>query len=202
MGSEISCTATLNGHVSQGKALLETSYLQFRGEFRVKIAFIEMESVRAEDGTLRIGFGDGHLTLDLGRAAQRWAEKILHPPTLLDKLGVKGGEVISVIGALDADFVGLLERQAARISKGRALRGSDFIFLAAEQKDALDKLPRLKSYLKPAGAIWVIRPKGRKEITEMDVINGGKAAGLVDTKVAAFSRTHTAEKLVIPLRSR
>jgi hypothetical protein len=52
------------------------------------------------------------------------------------------------------------------------------------------------------GAIWVIRPKGVKTITEADVMTAGKAAGLVDTKVVRFSDSHTAEKLVIPLARR
>ncbi|MFL6248779.1 MAG: hypothetical protein ACJ74H_22330 [Thermoanaerobaculia bacterium] len=33
-------------------------------------------------------------------------------------------------------------------------------------------------------------------------IAAGKAAGLVDVKVVRFSDTHTAEKFVIPLKSR
>jgi hypothetical protein len=56
--------------------------------------------------------------------------------------------------------------------------------------------------LKPAGALWVVRPKGRREITESDVMAAGKAAGLVDVKVVSFSDTHTAEKFVIPVAQR
>jgi hypothetical protein len=48
----------------------------------------------------------------------------------------------------------------------------------------------------------VVRPKGRTEITEDDVMKAGKAAGLVDVKVVRFSETHTAEKFVIPLSRR
>lgn len=63
-------------------------------------------------------------------------------------------------------------------------------------------LEKLKSYLKPEGAIWIIRPKGVTAITENDVMVGGKKAGLVDVKVARFSDTHTAEKFVIPKSKR
>ena len=52
------------------------------------------------------------------------------------------------------------------------------------------------------GALWVIRPKGRPEISEKAVMAAGKAAGLVDVKVVSFSPTHTAEKFVIPLSQR
>jgi len=39
-------------------------------------------------------------------------------------------------------------------------------------------------------------------ITERDVMEAAKAAGLVDVKVARFSETLTAEKLVIPVAQR
>jgi len=46
--------------------------------------------------------------------------------------------------------------------------------------------------------LWVVAPKGVKEITEADVLAGGRKAGLVDVKVVRFSETHTAHKFVIP----
>jgi hypothetical protein len=56
--------------------------------------------------------------------------------------------------------------------------------------------------LKPNGALWIIRPKGRPEISERAAMAAGKAAGLVDVKVVGFSQTHTAEKFVIPVSAR
>jgi hypothetical protein len=56
--------------------------------------------------------------------------------------------------------------------------------------------------LKPDGALWVIRPKGSKAVSEAEVMSAGKHAGLVDVKVASFSDTHTAEKFVIPRAAR
>ena len=54
----------------------------------------------------------------------------------------------------------------------------------------------------PAGAIWVVWPKGRKELREDDVRNAAKAQGLVDIKVMSFSETLSALKLVIPVAER
>jgi len=71
-----------------------------------------------------------------------------------------------------------------------------------ERKAELGRIGKLKSSLRPDGALWVIRPKGRPEISEMAVMRAGQAAGLVDVKVVSFSATHTAEKFVIPLRAR
>ena len=52
--------------------------------------------------------------------------------------------------------------------------------------------------IKPNGGIWVVSPRGRKEIRDIHVIAAAKNAGLVDVKVCRFSETHTALKLVIP----
>ena len=61
----------------------------------------------------------------------------------------------------------------------------------------------MKKSLQPAGAIWVLRAKGAAaSVSESAVMAAGKAAGLVDTKVVAFSETHTAERLVIPVARR
>ena len=52
--------------------------------------------------------------------------------------------------------------------------------------------------LSSAGALWIVYPKGRQEITELQVLDAGRAAGLVDVKVVSFSATHTALKFVRP----
>jgi len=44
--------------------------------------------------------------------------------------------------------------------------------------------------------------KGKKELTENDVIAAGRKAGLKDVKVVGFSSTHTALKFVLPLEKR
>jgi hypothetical protein len=79
---------------------------------------------------------------------------------------------------------------------------ADIIFYGASTRSALAKLVPLQKNIARNGAIWVIRPKGVAAITERDVMEAGKAAGLVDVKVVRFSDTHTAEKFVIPVAKR
>ena len=50
--------------------------------------------------------------------------------------------------------------------------------------------------------LWIVYPKGRKEITERQVLDAGRAAGLVDVKVVSFSASHTALKFVRPKAKR
>ncbi len=60
--------------------------------------------------------------------------------------------------------------------------------MGAEKEKDLARVPRLKSSIKRNGAIWIVYPKGRKEIAESAVRGAGLEAGLVDIKVAAFRK--------------
>ena len=71
-----------------------------------------------------------------------------------------------------------------------------------ERKATLERLETLKRSIKPNGALWVLWPKGRRELTGNDVRRAALAHGLVDVKVVAFSATHSGLKLVIPLARR
>ena len=203
MGAEAVCTARFKGQTSAGKARLETDVLHFRGgDIRLSIPFKQMSKIAARGATLSVTFPEGTATFNLGRMAPRWAEKIQHPPSRLDKLGVKREWRVSAIGVDDHVFLTDVGNAVAQLAIGRILRESDTIFFGATKAAELSRLATLKRSLKANGALWVIRPKGRPEISEQAVMTAGKAAGLVDVKVVAFSPTHTAEKFVIPVSKR
>ena len=203
MGAEATCTARFKGRTAAGKARLETEILQFRGgEMKLSIPFKQMSKVAARAGTLSVTFPDGTAAFDLGAAAPKWAEKILHPPSRLMKLGAKPEWRAAAIGIEDPEFLRELEGAVAALSVGRTAKDCDAIFFGANREADLARLEKLKASLKPNGALWIVRPKGRPEISEMAVMRAGKAAGLVDVKVVSFSQTHTAEKFVIPVANR
>ncbi len=202
MGSEALVTVTIKGKTVAGKARLETDVLQFRGgDLRLSIRFKEISTVTVRGGVLTVTFPEGSASFELGREAARWAEKIQHPPSRLDKIGVKPEWRASAIGVEDAGFLEELEDAVAYLSIGRIAKNSDAIFFGVTKESELARLEKLKASLKPNGALWIIRPKGRPEISERATMAAGKAAGLVDVKVIAFSTTHTAEKFVIPVRA-
>jgi hypothetical protein len=198
MGQEIECTIRYGDRALTGKAYLETDHVLFRGEERLKVTFREMKRVTAEAGVLRLEFAGGPAELELGAAAEKWAHKILNPPSRLHKLGVNAGMAVRMVGQFDPDF--LEELQHCRVEE--AVDKADLIFLAAEGKPKLSKLSKLLPGLKPAGGIWVLYPKGVTVIREADVLAAGRALGLKDVKVASFSLTHTGLKFVIPVSRR
>ena len=134
-------------------------------------------------------------------AKDKSADRFKHR-TRLEKIGVKPEWRVSVVAVGDPEFILELRGAAAEVVIGRTRENSDAIFFGAMNAKELVRLPVLKRSLKPNGALWVIRPKGRPEISERAVMDAGKAAGLVDVKVISFSDTHTGEKFVIPLALR
>ena len=202
MGAESKCILTFGKTKAEGKALLETDSLIFRGaDVRLAVPYKQISRIEAKDGALRVTFPDGLAVFAIGDAAAKWAAKILNPPGRLDKLGVKPTHSVLVLDVDEEEFARELEERGARVSK-KAAGQADIIFYGAGSRAALDRLGPLQKHLKRDGAIWVIRPRGVAAITEADVMKAGKAAGLVDVKVARFSDTHTAEKFVIPLKRR
>jgi hypothetical protein len=205
MGNEANCGVKFGKRRVQGKALLETSELVFRGTedgFRLKIAFSSIKSAKAVDGELRLQTPDGPAVFELGAAAEEWCEKILHPKMRLEKLGVKAGATVTLVGDLDAEFLAELRTCTTNVVKDNVAAGSEWVFFAAPSSKELAQVSKLAKSMKGATALWIVYPKGQKAITENDVLAAGRKAGLRDVKVVGFSPTLTALKFVIPLNRR
>lgn len=202
MGSEVRCTARFGKQVSEGTALLESNEVLFRGDFRLKIPFGSIKSAKAADGELRLETANGVAVLKLGSAAEKWREKILHPKTRIEKLGIKPGTKIVLIGGFDADFLDELKQLTRSITRDKVSSDADAVFFMADLKKELSQVARIAKSLQGAAALWIVYPKGQKSITENDVLGAGRKTGLKDVKVVGFSATHTALKFVIPLDKR
>jgi glycine/D-amino acid oxidase-like deaminating enzyme len=120
----------------------------------------------------------------------------------LDKLGVKLGQRVFVLGVEDPDFLKELAGRAPEFSRDLSPSEADLIFFGAENVNELGRLKGLARAIQKNGAVWVITPKGRKDICDIEVIAAGKSAGLIDNKVVGFSATHTSLRFVIPVANR
>jgi hypothetical protein len=206
MGQERESTLRLGRRRIEGEALLETSEIIFRpidGSKRLKFAFADIvKSVKAVDGELRFHTEKGPAVLELGPAAEKWAEKIQHPKSRMEKLGVKSGMQVATVGVLDGDFQKELRAATKNVSEGKIADGAELIFVALESPKDLIGVAKIAKSVKDATGLWLVYPKGKKEISENDVIGAGRKSGLKDVKVVGFSPTHTALKFVLPVDRR
>src|SRR5256885_7450233 len=120
MGNEARCSVRFGKQQSEGKALLETSEILFRGDFRLTIPFSAIKSAKAVDGELRLQTAEGLAVFCLGATAEKWCEKILHPKSRLEKLGVKPGARVSLLGDLDTGFLAEIGNLTKAVSKNQA----------------------------------------------------------------------------------
>lgn len=138
-------------------------------------------------------------------------ERVYTTP-LLDKLGIRPGMRVAIVGALEDDdevlddegpFRQRLADRTSDITDGHPEADSDVVLLAADTTDELAALTELRSRIRPAGAIWIVSRKGRAAtLRDVEVIAAAREHGLVDNKVVSFSARRTALRLVIPVALR
>ena len=129
-------------------------------------------------------------------------ERVYTTP-LLDKLGIRPGMRVAILGVDDASIRDRIGERTTDLTEGWPAMDTDVVLLAADSTDELVPLVDLATRIRSNGAIWVVSRKGKgATIRDVEVITAAKAAGLVDNKVASFSPTHTALRLVIPVDRR
>ena len=172
--------------------------------FGLVIPLSGIDEARADAGRLVIVFGGRSAALEIGAGmAEKWAKRITSPPSRVDKLGVKPGMRIALVGMDDDALIEDIGAKGALLETSARSKGLDMIFFAAHAPRDLSRLEAIAGRLEPTGAIWLIRAKGRgAPISERESMAAGKKAGLVDVKVVSYSDTHSAEKYVIPVARR
>jgi hypothetical protein len=207
MGNELRCRVRFGKQESEGRALLETSEIIFRGDFRLKIPFAKILSAEVVGDDLQVRIPEGEVIFKFGAAtASKWREKILHPKTRIEKLGIKAGTKVSLIGFenRDEEFEKEIQSTKAVVTPTNQAppKGCDSIFLRIDTNKQLTLIAKIARGMLGAVALWIVYPKGQQHITEGDVLSAGRKAGLTDIKVVGFSPTHTALKFVIPVNKR
>jgi hypothetical protein len=133
-------------------------------------------------------------------------ERVYTTP-LIDKLGVRAGARVAVAEVEDRDFASALAERTDDVTilglGDEPPPETDVVVFGADSIEELGRLGSLMGTLRSNGAIWVVSRKGKAStLRDVDVIEAARSFGLVDNKVASFSATHTALRLVIPVSRR
>jgi hypothetical protein len=177
---------------SDGKLVWEPPKLIFRGAVRGIYQGHALRDLKVEGDDLVLTDGT-RFTLEPGQA-DKWLHAIQNPPGRLDKLGVKAGQIVVVEAIDDAEF---LDELSTRVEPVEAYEGIDLLFLGVEDLADFDQLEDLIGGLGPKGAIWIVAQKGKgAPLKDVEILTAAREQGLVDTKVCAFSKTHTALRFV------
>jgi hypothetical protein len=115
---------------------------------------------------------------------------VANPKSRMDKIGVKPGMRVAVMGVADPTFSAeLTEKGAVPVT---ALAELDLLFYAADDAAALSRVDALVPMLSEKGALWIVSRKGKAAtVKDVEVMAAAKAHGLADNKMVAFSPTLT-----------
>jgi hypothetical protein len=118
------------------------------------------------------------------------------------KLGIREGDRVAVVGALDgfADTLGELPDGVVVITRPRA--GVDVVVaFFTRRRDLERRLAALRKAIEPAGGLWIAWPKRSSgvetDITEDTIRDVALPTGLVDNKVCAIDETWSGLRLVV-----
>ena len=177
---------------SDGKLVWEPPKLIFRGAVRGIYQGHALRDLKVEGDDLVLTDGT-RFSLEPGQA-DKWLHAIQNPPGRLDKLGVKAGQTVVVAAIDDAEFLDELSTRAPPVE---AYEDIDLLFLGVEDLADFDQLEDLIGGLGPKGAVWIVAQKGKgAPLKDVEILSAAREQGLVDTKVCAFSKTHTALRFV------
>jgi len=193
MGKNAQVAARFADGPDEGRLQYEPPKLLFRGAQRRVFEGEALKGVRAEGSDLVLADGS---RFSLGeKQAQGWADAINNPKGRLDKLGVKSGMRVAVLGVADDAFAEELAERAAAVVHD--FENLDLFFYAADSVHELSRIDELVPALAEKGALWIVSRKGKAAtVKDVEVMAAAKAVGLVDNKVVSFSETLTALRFV------
>lgn len=184
MGNEVVCMVKHEGKIAQVRALLETDRVILRGDIKATIPFDSLKRIDADHDVLYLDKTE----LQLGAQAAKWQKKILHPPTLLEKLGLKVGMAVDVMGFDDLTWLSGF-RPATEPP-------FDAMLVRVENSQDLPIMEAVEGLIQIGGMFWIIYPKGLKHFTEAHVRQHGIEGGWVDVKTCKFDETYTGLKFL------
>jgi hypothetical protein len=177
------------------RAHLDAAALALTGAKKLTVPLAGVTTATVDGDWLKIGAGKTKFALALGaKEAEAWRKKILNPPTLGDKLGIKPGKTVLLVGALPAEVAAAAKaaQTAAKLPKTIA---ADIAALMLNPGQEEQLIVAAAKALAPGAALWLVYEKGRA-VNGDAIIARARKAGLKDTKVARISETHAALRFI------
>ncbi len=199
MAMESACKLQVGRSHYDGRVRMEADHIDFTGPIKYRFRLSEIRSPRHDTDTLFFDFHGSPVSLKLSsvRAAAHWLDYMLHPRTLVDKLGVKQGHRVRVMNLDDNNLLSMIEGRNATLVSHPAT-ACDMVMLGVERPGELHQIADLSETLQPDGAIWVVLPKSVRTVTKANVFAAARVAGLSQTDIVDYSETQAAYKMVRP----
>ena len=185
MGLEARTTARQGRRTFEGRLHLDSNHLEFKGDgLRLKLPLKGDISAHAQSGDLIVEHDGRSTRFPVGNKADKWVEKILHPPSRVKKLGIKSNQRCWISLGFSREFLNEIKNEGA--IRSRKLGTCDLAFLLVNDREQLADLGNIADQLSPGVNLWIVWPKGSEAISQGDVIGEAKTHGMGPGKTAAF----------------
>lgn len=187
MGLETKCQARIGGEDwVAGKLHVDSVAISFAARGVKWSANLDGKlKAKTNEGQLVVGSGKSSATFALGDAAEKWLDKVLHPPSRLDKLAIKPDQTCFLSAGLDKDFLDELANSGTETTK--SIAKATIAIVLIESAADLTKASRTVSSAQPKTQFWFLWPKGVSEVTQADVMAMAAEAGMGPSKACSFS---------------
>jgi len=133
------------------------------------------------------------------------AEKDFTHRSTVQKLGIKPGERVEVIGDVGSGLRGEAKEAAGRgLVRSGQLNGA--IVLIESLEEAQEALVRYRARMRDDGYLWLVtRKRGHERfLNQMTIVPYAKRVGLIDNKTCSIDDERSGIRFVVPraLRSR
>ena len=179
------------------RAHLDSMALELTGGKKLKVPLADVRKATVEGDALKIETKTEKFELALGgKEAAAWAKKILNPPTLSQKLGLKADTKVLIVGGRikEIDEAAAKADRAATLTAAKA-KAANVILLTLAPETAAKQIAAAANALPKGTALWLVYTKGTKPNGDAIIMTARKA-GLKDTKVARISVTHAALRFI------
>lgn len=196
MGLELRVRARYKRQESDGRLHLDSQELNFRGtEFQWSTRIGQGIKAVATNGRLVVRADREQIEFDVGETAEKWVEKILNPPSRLQKLGVKTEMKCWVSSGFDSGFKDELTSNGSLLVK--KIAECQLAFFLLTKRSDLTKLVSSVSELPLGVNIWIVWPKGTDAVSQKDVMQTARECGMGPSKTAAFDASHSSLRFAL-----
>ncbi len=198
MGKEIETTVRGPDGLAESHVFLEPGEIICRGGLKRRFKLAELRDIGVRGDWLSFLSDGEKYAINLGDRAAAWLDAIRNPRSRVQKLGAAAGMKVCLLGPAEIGVSDELAAATGDQPSTRLCANSNLVLFFADEPEELSRLKTIESKLAPAGAVWVLWPKGRRDFAHEHVVTAARAAGLVQTRSMGFSDARTGLRLVRP----
>lgn len=193
------CEWTRGGATTSVQAALGRYFITFGdgADGGTKLSYNDIVEVWLDNAFIHIRYPEGEARLDMQekRRARRFFKKMEDAPSPLEVLGAKKGDAVAVVG-LPESWVYRLLRRRRLVEMTASPLALDMLIVGVSDEASLSSIALMAGHVRRGGTLWVVYPRGYREISTDVVAHAGETLQLTGQLEVQISSRHSALKFI------